>query len=110
MRFVPPMAALRRGPTLFDGDPHARNRPMGTIIEALTGLGVAVGAPDGGPAPRCRSPCTARARSAAGTSSSTPARPRQFVSALLLVGARFTDGLHLEHAGDPGPRASTTST
>ena len=40
MRFVPPVAALRRGVTLFDGDPHARKRPMGPIIEALTGLGV----------------------------------------------------------------------
>ena len=29
MRFVPPVAALRRGVTLFDGDPHARLRPMG---------------------------------------------------------------------------------
>ena len=27
----------------------------------------------------------------------------QFVSALLLVGARFTEGLHLEHVGKPVP-------
>ena len=50
MRFVPPVAALRRGASCFDGDPHARKRPMGTIIEALAGFGVAVNAPDGGPA------------------------------------------------------------
>src|SRR6478735_6437965 len=37
MRFVPPLAALRQCRTVFDGDPHARLRPMGTIIEALTG-------------------------------------------------------------------------
>src|SRR3954452_2813472 len=44
MRFVPPVAALRRGESHFDGDPHARKRPMGTIVEALAGLGVAVSA------------------------------------------------------------------
>ncbi|MBA4103157.1 MAG: 3-phosphoshikimate 1-carboxyvinyltransferase, partial [Arthrobacter sp.] len=48
MRFVPPLAALRNGGSVFDGDPHARKRPMGTIIEALTALGVAVSAEGGG--------------------------------------------------------------
>jgi 3-phosphoshikimate 1-carboxyvinyltransferase len=28
MRFVPPLAALRKGVSVFDGDPHARERPM----------------------------------------------------------------------------------
>src|SRR5690606_16881327 len=28
MRFVPPVAALADGPVAFDGDPHARKRPM----------------------------------------------------------------------------------
>ncbi|HAP91738.1 MAG TPA: 3-phosphoshikimate 1-carboxyvinyltransferase, partial [Arthrobacter bacterium] len=48
MRFVPPLAALRNGVSVFDGDPHARKRPMGTIIEALKALGVALTADDGG--------------------------------------------------------------
>src|SRR5690606_29085810 len=33
MRFVPPVAALALGPTAFDGDPYARNRPMRTILD-----------------------------------------------------------------------------
>ena len=34
MRFVPPVACLADGPVRFDGDPRARERPMGQIIEA----------------------------------------------------------------------------
>ena len=35
MRFVPPAAALASGDVRFDGDPRARVRPMGAVIEAL---------------------------------------------------------------------------
>ena len=42
MRFVPPVAALADGPVTFDGDPHARTRPMSGVIDALRGLGVEV--------------------------------------------------------------------
>ena len=103
MRFVPPLAALRNGPTLFDGDPHARKRPMGTIIEALLALGVPV-ATEGGRTP------SALPFSVDGTGEVRgghlvidASASSQFVSALLLVGARFTEGLHLEHVGKPVP-------
>ncbi len=46
MRFVPPMAALAAGQVHFDGDPHARNRPMGRLIQALRALGATID--DGG--------------------------------------------------------------
>jgi 3-phosphoshikimate 1-carboxyvinyltransferase len=108
MRFVPPVAALRRGASGFDGDPHARKRPMGTIIEALAGLGVTVSAPDGGPASSL--PFTVRGTGVVrgGRLSIDASASSQFVSALLLAGARFTEGLHLEHrsteqAGKPVP-------
>ena len=42
MRFVPPVAALAQGDVRFDGDPRARVRPMGAVIEALESLGVDV--------------------------------------------------------------------
>ena len=42
MRFVPPVAALARGNTHFDGDAQARVRPMDTILNALRDLGVTV--------------------------------------------------------------------
>jgi len=103
MRFVPPLAALRRGESRFDGDPHARKRPMGTIIEALAGLGVAVTAPDGGPASSL--PFTVRGTGVVrgGHLVIDASASSQFVSALLLAGARFTEGLHLEHVGKPVP-------
>ncbi|GAA3281657.1 3-phosphoshikimate 1-carboxyvinyltransferase [Paenarthrobacter aurescens] len=103
MRFVPPLAALRNGVTVFDGDPHARKRPMGTIIEALIALGVPVAA-DGGRTP------SALPFSVEGTGEVRgghliidASASSQFVSALLLVGARFSEGLHLEHVGKPVP-------
>ena len=42
MRFVPPIAGLALGPTMFDADDSARGRPMGAIIAALRALGVDV--------------------------------------------------------------------
>ena len=108
MRFVPPVAALRRGASLFDGDPHARKRPMGTIIEALAGLGVAVSAPDGGPASSLPFAVQGTGEVRGGHLVIDASASSQFVSALLLVGARFTEGLHLEHrssddSGKPVP-------
>src|SRR3954468_3607610 len=35
MRFVPPVAGLAQGPVTFDGDPHARTRPMGAVLHGL---------------------------------------------------------------------------
>ncbi len=103
MRFVPPVAALRRGESRFDGDPHARKRPMGTIIEALTGLGVAVSAPDGGPASSLPFTVHGTGEVRGGHLIIDASASSQFVSALLLAGARFTEGLHLEHVGKPVP-------
>ncbi len=97
MRFVPPVAALRRGESRFDGDPHARKRPMGTIIEALAGLGVAVNAPDGGPASSLPFTVHGTGEVRGGHLIIDASASSQFVSALLLAGARFTEGLHLEH-------------
>ncbi|QCB96984.1 3-phosphoshikimate 1-carboxyvinyltransferase [Arthrobacter sp. PAMC25564] len=103
MRFVPPVAALREGITLFDGDPHARKRPMGTIIEALGGLGVAVAAPDGGTASSLPFTVQGTGEVRGGHLVIDASASSQFVSALLLAGARFTEGLHLEHSGPPVP-------
>lgn len=97
MRFVPPVAALRRGATLFDGDPHARKRPMGPIIDALTGLGVAVRAPGGGPASSLPFTVGGTGTVRGGHLVIDASASSQFVSALLLAGARFAEGLHLEH-------------
>jgi len=103
MRFVPPLAALRNGVSVFDGDPHARKRPMGTIIEALKALGVALTADDGGTPSSLPFTVEGTGVVRGGHLVIDASASSQFVSALLLVGARFTDGLHLEHVGKPVP-------
>jgi 3-phosphoshikimate 1-carboxyvinyltransferase len=103
MRFVPPVAALRNGATVFDGDPHARRRPMGTIIEALSALGVEVRADDGTRPSSLPFAVEGTGEVRGGHLVIDASASSQFVSALLLVGARFTDGLHLEHVGKPVP-------
>jgi 3-phosphoshikimate 1-carboxyvinyltransferase len=103
MRFVPPLAALRKGVSVFDGDPHARERPMGTIIEALTGLGVTVRNEDGETPSSLPFRVEGSGEVRGGHLVIDASASSQFVSALLLVGARFTDGLHLEHAGASVP-------
>ncbi|WP_427018549.1 3-phosphoshikimate 1-carboxyvinyltransferase [Pseudarthrobacter sp. P1] len=100
MRFVPPLAALATGAVSFDGDPHARKRPMGPVIEALAGLGVQV---DDGGARALPFLMHATGKVRGGHLVIDASGSSQFVSALLLAGARFTEGLHLEHVGDPVP-------
>ena len=100
MRFVPPVAALAVGDTSFDGDEYARSRPMTTLIAALRTAGI--GVDDGGAG---RLPFTVH-----GTGS-VPGGPveidasasSQFVSALLLSGARFDKGVEVRHVGTPVP-------
>lgn len=103
MRFVPPLAALRNGTSVFDGDPHARQRPMGTIIEALRSLGVEVSSVEGQTALSLPFKVSGTGSVRGGHLVIDASASSQFVSALLLVGARFEEGLHLEHVGKPVP-------
>jgi 3-phosphoshikimate 1-carboxyvinyltransferase len=100
MRFLPPVAALAVGDIAFDGDPHARKRPMAPILRALRELGIEVD--DGGTG---RMPFTIRGtgRVRGGTIEIDASTSSQFVSALLLAGARFDEGLTLRHVGPPIP-------
>ncbi len=100
MRFVPPLAGLCHGVVAFDGDPHARKRPMAATIEALRQLGVEVD--DGG---RAALPFTVRGtgRVGGGEVRLDASSSSQFVSALLLAGARYDNGVVLRHQGPPIP-------
>lgn len=100
MRFLPPVAALADGDVRFDGDPRARERPMGTVVEALRGLGVTVDDAGTGALPFTVHG-TGSVRG--GTLRIDASASSQFVSGLLLVGARFTEGLTVEHVGAPIP-------
>ncbi len=104
MRFVPPLAALVPGTVRFDGDPHARNRPMGPVLEALSALGVRLSDDDGGSAPTAL-PFTVHGAGSlrGGYLALDASASSQFVSALLLAAPRFAEGLHLEHIGKPVP-------
>lgn len=96
MRFLPPVATLATGDIRFDGDPRSYERPLHGVIDALRALGARIddesrgalpltvhgsGALDGGPV------------SVDASSSS------QFVSALLLSGPRFNQGVEVRHTG-----------
>ena len=100
MRFVPPIAGLALGPTMFDADDSARGRPMGAIIAALRALGVDVN--DDG---RGSLPFTVHGtgRVAGGAVEVDASSSSQFVSALLLSASRFENGLDLTHAGERLP-------
>ncbi|MDR8408855.1 3-phosphoshikimate 1-carboxyvinyltransferase [Nonomuraea sp. 3-1Str] len=95
MRFVPPVAALADGPVSFDGDPHARKRPMGPILDALRALGARV---EGDALP-----FTVSGPIAGGEVTIDASASSQFVSGLLLTAARFEKGVTIRHAGPPVP-------
>jgi 3-phosphoshikimate 1-carboxyvinyltransferase len=100
MRFIPPVAALALGPTVFDGDEAARRRPMTTTISSLRLLGVDI-ADDGAAA----LPFTVHGtgRVGGGEIVIDASSSSQFVSGLLLSASRFDDGLVLRHSGDRVP-------
>jgi 3-phosphoshikimate 1-carboxyvinyltransferase len=100
MRFVPPVAGLSRGAVSFDGDPHMRSRPIGEVLGALRTLGVTV--EDDG---RGSLPFTVRGSGAVtgGTVVVDASASSQFISALLLAGARYEQGIDVRHDGKPVP-------
>jgi 3-phosphoshikimate 1-carboxyvinyltransferase len=108
MRFLPPVAALADGPVRFDGDPHARVRPMLPVLAALHALGVEVTGPaessSTGAFPT-HLPFTVVGRGAlrGGAVDVDASASSQFVSGLLLAAARFEDGLTLRHIGTTLP-------
>ncbi|MBG6095064.1 3-phosphoshikimate 1-carboxyvinyltransferase [Nocardioides luteus] len=97
MRFVPPVAALSTGTIAFDGDPHMRKRPVGEVLRALRDLGVDIEG-DG-------LPFTIRGAGSVpgGTVVVDASASSQFISALLLAGARYEQGVDIRHDGKPVP-------
>jgi 3-phosphoshikimate 1-carboxyvinyltransferase len=99
LRFVPAVAALGDGVVTFDGDEQARARPISPLLDALRVLGVDV---DGAAMPfLVNGTGTVRG----GTVEIDASSSSQFVSALLLAGAAFTDGLTVQHTGTSVPSA-----
>ena len=100
MRFVPPVAALADGIISFDGDPYARERPMNVILGALRTLGVQIDDQGTGRMPYAVSGSGAVR---GGKVTLDASGSSQFVSALLLTGARYDEGVDIRHDGKPVP-------
>ena len=87
---------MANAPVHFDGDVYARTRPMSTLLDALRQAGVDID--DDG---RGLLPFTVRGHGSApgGLVEIDSSASSQFVSGLLLTGARWDKGLHLRHIG-----------
>jgi 3-phosphoshikimate 1-carboxyvinyltransferase len=102
MRFLPPVAALGFGPVAFDGDPHARIRPMAQVIDALRSLGATINDEGRGTLPFT---VEGSGRMPGGPVTIDASASSQFISALLLSGPRFEQGVTIHHNGKPVPSA-----
>ena len=96
MRFVPPIAVLANGSVRFDGDPRARVRPMSAIISALRDLGAQISDDDRGTLPFT---VLGKGFLSGGQVSLDASSSSQFISALLLAGARYDQGITVTHSG-----------
>ncbi|GGN35515.1 3-phosphoshikimate 1-carboxyvinyltransferase [Streptomyces fuscichromogenes] len=96
MRFLPPVATLAAGDIRFDGDPRSYERPLHGVIDALRTLGARID--DDG---RGALPLTVHGGGAldGGPVSIDASSSSQFVSALLLSGPRFNQGVEVRHTG-----------
>jgi 3-phosphoshikimate 1-carboxyvinyltransferase len=100
MRFLPAVAALSAASVAFDGDPRARERPIGALLAALRTLGVSID--DGG---RGSLPFTIHGSGAVrgGPVTLDASGSSQLVSGLLLAAPCFAEGVEVRHEGPPVP-------
>ncbi len=95
-RFVPPIASLATGTTHFHGDEAASARPVAPLLDGLTQCGASVSGSS--------LPFAVSGPVRGGTAAVDASGSSQFLSGLLLAGARFPEGLRLRHVGlEPVP-------
>lgn len=94
MRFLPPVAALGTPATRFVGDEAARTRPVAALLSALAEMGAEVSQPHRLPFSVGGDPGFR-----GGAVSLDAGASSQYISALLLAGARFPDGVAVSHTG-----------
>lgn len=102
MRFLPPVAVFTEKTVTFDGDPRARNRPLGPLVSALRSLGARIDSAPGGGLPLT---VHGTGQLAGGAVTIDASASSQLVSGLLLAAPAFTGGLVVRHAGPPVPSA-----
>lgn len=128
MRFLPAVAALTGRTVRFDGDPEARVRPMGAVLQGLRDLGADIEEHPSSASSSSASSSSGAGGSATGTSPTTlpfvvhaPGGLRggevaldasgssQFVSGLLLAAPLMPEGLTVRHTGDEVPSSEHVS-
>ncbi len=97
MRFLPPVAGLGTALVSFDGDEHMRSRPIGQVLSALRDLGVSI---QGDSLPFS---IHGVGSVPGGVVQVDASASSQFISALLLAGARYDVGVDVRHVGKPVP-------
>jgi 3-phosphoshikimate 1-carboxyvinyltransferase len=100
MRFLPPVAALADGPVSFYGDAGAGRRPMAPVIDALRALGARINDEGRGTLPFT---VEGSGRMPGGPVTVDASGSSQFISGLLLAGARYDQGITVRHHGKPVP-------
>ncbi len=98
MRFLVAISGLAQGEVRFDGDPHARNRPLRPLLDAMRQLGVRV---DDTERNRGGLPVTVfgAGQLPGGKCQLDSSSSSQFLSALLLASARADGEVVIEHVG-----------
>jgi 3-phosphoshikimate 1-carboxyvinyltransferase len=99
MRFVPPVASLADGTVRFDGDQQAYARPMAPLLGALKLLGARVD----GNGYSLPFNLTGNPQLAGGDITVDASASSQFLSGLLLAGARYASGIDIQHIGGEIP-------
>lgn len=102
MRFLPPVGGLADGRITFDGDPQARQRPLGPLLDALRHLGVRITSPASGSLPLT---VLGAGSIRGGEVVIDASASSQLVSGLLLAAPRFDRGVVVRHVGPPVPSA-----
>lgn len=102
MRFLPPVAGLADGQITFDGDPQARLRPLGPLLDALSRLGVRITTPPTGSLPLT---VLGGGQIRGGEVVIDASASSQLVSGLLLAAPHFDRGVVVRHVGPPVPSA-----
>ena len=93
LRLLSAIAGLAEGEVRLTGDASLRKRPMRPLLAALEGLGVGTASDDG------RAPLAVRGPMRGGIATLPGDVSSQFVSALLLAGARTPEGVRLAIQG-----------
>jgi len=99
MRFVPPIAALADGTVRFDGDKQAYARAMAPLLGALKLLGAKVD----GNGYSLPFNLTGNPQLPGGEVTVNASASSQFLSGLLIAGARYADGIDIQHIGNEIP-------